>query len=255
MESYKIVIASLNRPKEIVKKTLKTLQRYKISSDRVIIFVHNEEQKTLYEEQIEKDLYSEIINANQEKGLHNMRNFISDYFPENQYLVSMDDDVLGIYETDGKKLKEIEDFESLIRKGFSLCVTNNFTLWGLYPVANAFYMKSKEEYSRDLRFIVGGFFGQINKKRKLSLEIKEDYERTLQCFKEDNGVIRFNNICVKHTIFSKSGGISKNKEERMSESKRAIEILSERYPGLLCEKKNNEGEISLKREAKKKNKI
>lgn len=251
MESYKIVIPSLNRPKEIIKKTLNTLQRYNINSERIIIFVHNEEQKTLYEEQVARELYHEIVNTNQEKGLHNMRNFITDYFPENQYLVSMDDDVLGIYETDGKKLKEIEDFESIIRKGFYLCEINNFTLWGLYPVANAFYMKSKVEYSKDLRFIVGGFFGQINKNRKITLEIKEDYERTLQSFKEDSGVIRFNNICVKHTIYSKNGGICKNKQERMGESKRAIEILSERYPGLLYEKKNNEGEISLKRQTKK----
>jgi hypothetical protein len=247
MEGYKVVIPSLNRPKEITKKTLNTLKRYNVSSERIIIFVHNEQQKALYEEQVPRDLYNEIVNANQEKGLHNMRNFITDYFPVNQYLVSMDDDVRGIFGVEAGKLKEINNFESLLAKGFSLCEINNLTLWGLYPVANSLFLRCKHEYTTDLRFIVGGFFGQINRQRKLVLEIKEDYERTLQCFKEDGGVIRFNNICVKHTIYSKDGGISQTKEERMNESKRAIDYLSEKYPGLLSEKKNDKGEICLKR--------
>jgi hypothetical protein len=126
-----------------------------------------------------------------------------------------------------------------------LCKENKFTLWGFYPVCNAFFMKG-EPITKDLRFIVGGTMGFINKRKYVSLNFKEDYEYTLMCYKEDGGVIRFNRICVKHNVASSKGGIGKDQQARLDDYKKAAQNLMKRFPGLVHMNKQRDGEILLR---------
>lgn len=242
---YAIAVPSYNRVDGIQKKTLATLKRYKISPSKIYIFVNTNEQKKEYEDKIPKDMYGKIIATHQAKGISKVRNFIVDYFPMNKHFVSMDDDVMGIKEVHNGRLVDLKDLNALIIKGFDLCKKYGYTLWGLYPVANAFYMKSKEEYTTDLRFIVGGFMGIINKKRKVKLDWKEDYELSLEAYKKDGGVIRFNHICVKHTLYTKKGGIGQDQQERMAKYKKSADYLIKKYPGLVRPNPQREGEVLL----------
>jgi hypothetical protein len=248
---YAIAIPSYNRVDGIQKKTLSTLKHYKIEPSRIYIFVNTDEQKKEYEEKIPKDMYGKIIASKQPKGIMNVRNFVSDYFPMNKHYISMDDDVLGFKEVRGEKLVDIKDLRALIKKGFDLCKEHNYTLWGLYPVANAFYMKSKDEYTTDLRFIVGGFVGIINKRRRVHLNYKDDYERSLEAYKKDGGVIRFNHIAVKHSVYSKQGGVGLDQKERLDKSKADANWLMKKYPGLVRLNPLREGEVLLSKGEKK----
>jgi hypothetical protein len=246
--NYVIAIPSYNRVDGITNKTLKTLHKYNIPNDIIYIFVNTEEQKLDYQNKIPKNLYREIIVTNQEKGIKNVRNFIVDYFPLNQKLISMDDDVVAIQEIGSEgKLVDINDLHSLIQKAFEVCEINNFTLWGLYPVANPFYMKSKKTVTTDLKFIVGGFMGIINKKRYVTLDWKEDYELSLEAYLIDGGVLRFNNICVKHDLYTKTGGIGKSQLERIKNYKEASEYLINKYPNFvkINNRRPDKGEILL----------
>jgi hypothetical protein len=249
--SFAIAIPSYNRAEGIKKKTLATLKKYNINPADIYIFVNTDEQKAEYEKVIPKDMYGKIVATKQPKGIANVRNFIVDYFPLNKHFISMDDDVMAIKEKKGDKLVDVKSLKDIINKGFDLCKKYGYTLWGLYPVANAFYMKGKDEYTTDLRFIVGGFMGIINKRRKVSIDWKEDYELSLEAYKKDGGVIRFNHICVKHTLYSKKGGIGESQEERMSKYKKSAEYLIKKYPGLVRPNPQREGEVLLAKGEKK----
>jgi hypothetical protein len=241
-------IPSYNRPDGLYKKTLTVLKDYNIPSKDITIFLHSNEDKELYESTIPKDMYGKIVVHNLPKGIGKVRNFIMDYYPLKTEYVSLDDDVTGFLEAVNGKLKPIKSFKDLVTKGFSLCKKNGFSLWGLYPVCNAFFMKG-EPVTTDLRFIVGGCMGMINrgKERHVTLNMKEDYELTLMSNKEDGGVIRFNTICVKHNTNSKKGGIGQDQKERVEEYKKAAAYLMKKYPDSVILNKKREGEILLVR--------
>lgn len=248
---YKIAIPSYNRVDGITKKTLAFLSRYNYPKELIYIFVNTAEQKAEYENTIPKELYGHIISTNQPKGIMNVRNYIVDYFDENDKFISMDDDVISINKVNEGKLYPIDNFNDLIEKGFQLCEEHGYTLWGLYPTANTFYMKSINEYTTGLKFIVGGFMGIINKKRHVSLNWKEDYELSIDAYIRDGGVIRFNHIAVKHHLYTKNGGIGLNQQERMNDYKEAGELLIIKYPLLVRWNPRREGEILLTKKANK----
>jgi hypothetical protein len=239
-------IPSYNRPDGLYKKTLTILKDYNIPAKDITIFLHSNEDKESYESVIPKDMYGKIIVHGLPKGIGKVRNFIMDHYPLNTEYVSLDDDVTGFLEAVNTKLKPIKSFKDLVTKAFSLCKKNKFTLWGLYPVCNAFFMKG-DPITTDLRFIVGGCMGMINKRRHVTLNLKEDYELTLMSNKKDGGVIRFNTICVKHNTNSKKGGIGQDQKERVNEYKKAAAYLMKEYPESVILNKKREGEILLTR--------
>ena len=162
---YVIAIPSYNRPDIIREKTLTMLKANKIPREKIYVFLHDKEQKELYEKAIPRDMYGTIVITGLHKGIVGQRVFITDYFKENQKIVSIDDDVEKMLIVKNGKLATVYNLNEIIHRGFELCKQYNYTLWGLYPVANAFYMKNTNEYSTDLRFIIGAFYGFINKKR------------------------------------------------------------------------------------------
>jgi len=250
--NIKIAIPSYNRVNGIIKKTLAFLFRYKYPRELIYIFVNFQEQKEQYETQIPKELYGYIISTNQPKGICYARNFIIDYFEKNEKYISMDDDIHAIQMLQENKLSDIPSIQDLFEKGFQLCEKHKYTLWGLYPTANTFYMiNKKEEYTTDLRFIVGGFMGFINQKQYIKLNWKEDYELSIQAYIRNGGVIRFNNIAIKHDLYTKTGGCGLNQKERMNDNKQASECLINIYPSIVKINTRREGEILLNHNANK----
>ena len=223
---YVIAIPSYNRVDRLKTQTLPMLDSYNIPHSKIYIFTANNK---------EFDLYKSSINSNYKfvKGvikLHNQRNFISKYFKEGQRIVYIDDDIRQITKLGNKKLVRLPNLNSLILKGFDTCYKNNLYFWGVYPVDNHFFMSNK--ISLDLKFVPGGFFGIINRHDKdllLTLNEKEDYERTLLFFKKDGGVVRFNYIGFKTKNYA-VGGMSGNPKIRLDESKKNVKILKQRYP-------------------------
>lgn len=70
-------------------KTIKFLEDNNIPLDIIDIFVANENEREKYIFKIGTK-YNFIVG---ELGIMNQRNFITDYYPENQIIVSMDDDI------------------------------------------------------------------------------------------------------------------------------------------------------------------
>lgn len=240
---FVIAIPSYKRHITLKNKTLALLSRCNIPKDIIYIFVANSEEYKLYNETFPE--YPNIIIG--EPGMCKIRNFMTNYFPENQKILYIDDDISDFIEINvfGKAKKEY-NLLSIIREGFHECETKNCNLFGIYPVSNAFFMGMSTTF--DIRYIVGCFYGVINKKNILvSLDDKEDYERTILFYLRDGGVVRINRFSPITNYYSEKGGMMETRTlERVHNS--AVELCN-RYPNLAklnTGKKSGKTEIILK---------
>jgi hypothetical protein len=221
---YKIVIPSYNRPDVFKNKTLKFLQKHNINMNNVFLFVSCDAQKELYKDCGVSNIIEGII------GLSAQRNFITNYFPVGQKLVSFDDDVIDLVELDvHNKLIPLESLESLIKEGFDLCRMEGANLWGVYPTPNAFYMK--KSISTDFKFIIGRFWGIINPGPVLHLHdthgSKEDYIRCIMMWQLDKKLVRMNYVAIKSATYKSPGGL--NTSERGNKEREAVAYILRNY--------------------------
>lgn len=241
--SYIVAIPTYNRVDEVINKTLNTLKEGGVSKNKIYLFVANKQQYDLYEQRVPNNLYNNIIIG--KKGITNQRIFISQYFKEGQYVISMDDDVEELEILKGSKLVKLKDIDKFFTNAYKLMKKEQLFIWGIYPVRNPFFMY--DEITFDLRFIIGVTFGfivrHVNKlKMSIHAETKEDYEQTILYYKMDGGVIRFNNITAK-TKFNSPGGLGTDRFER---NKKAAEYLVKKYPGIVTPRVRKDGTPEVK---------
>jgi hypothetical protein len=243
---YVVAIPTYNRENIIVDKTLKTLIDGGVKKSKIFIFVANKEQYNKYEQIVPKSMYNEIVIG--KLGINNQRKFISKYFPLNQYIVSMDDDVEGLLMLKNDKLVQMKNVDKFFTDSYKLLKKEKLFIWGIYPVNNAFFMKDK--ITTDLKFIIGVLYGYINRKLKKlepssKIEVKEDYEMSILYYKMDGGVIRYNNITPK-TKYNAVGGVGKDRLER---NKVAAAYLKKTYPDIITvfKRDNGNAEVKLKK--------
>lgn len=232
--SWKVVVPSYNRVDGFKEKTLKTLQYHKIPKSHIYLFVANEEQKKLYEadDEIRQGVGHIIVGI---KGLVNVRNYIFEYFPIGEKLVSFDDDVRGFVKLEGTKIRNLRpaEFSELVNMAFKECDKVGARLWGDYPVPNPFYMESSISY--DLKFIIGSFWGAINPGKKVAIEFgngeKEDYQRAIQFWELDGKIVRLNFLAHKTATYNESGGLqSDGASVRLEREKETVGKMLEKWP-------------------------
>jgi len=246
MSTYQIAIPTYKRYDIILNKTLKTLKILKIKKNIITLFVANQKEHDNYFNNISKNLYNKIIIG--KKGLKNQRNFIHNYYPEGTHLVQLDDDIdnivelsnsLGIKKVSSKeyrklnKIDTIRNLDKFIKNAFKVCIKNKSYLWGVYPVANAYFMNFNTDIG--LKFIVGPFWGCIvrySKNLELTIDEKENVQRTLQYFTMDNKVIRFNNISIITKYYTNPGGMQQEKKNRKQEALKSAKYLHSKYPNI-----------------------
>lgn len=245
---YIVVIPTYNRSDVLEKKTLNTLKDGNVPKNKIFIFLANEEERKKYETVIPKNLYNKMIVG--VLGITNQRQFISKYFPIKTKIVSLDDDIEGLYRRKSEKvIQKITNLNIFFNESFQQLEKENLYLWGIYPVCNPFFMKPNT--STKLKFIIGALHGYINRYDK-DLELsgksdqKEDYEQSIRFFKKDGGVLRFNDVSIK-TKFHAPGGLGRT-QERMKANENAAKYLQKTYPDLVSifHRKNGMAEIRLK---------
>jgi hypothetical protein len=228
---YVIAIPSYKRVETLKEKTLAVLKKYKIESSKIHIFVADKDEENAYKDGLAKGTYGKIVVGI--KGIKEIRNFITEYFPIGKKIICMDDDIKEFLEYDEKaprKEKQLISLKRVFEKGFTEAHKQGFRLWGIYPIANGFFMKPT--VSSDLKFIVGVCFGIINpgsNKLKIPVDMKTDYYISLRMYELDGGVIRMNNVAPKTAYYKEAGGIQAD-EGRQKKSKDAAEMLIKLYP-------------------------
>jgi len=227
MSDFVVAIPSYDRAKELKKKTLKMLEENKINKSIITVFVANAEQKKIYETEIGTD-YKIVIGV---KGMVNIRNFITNYYPSKKKILSCDDDITRIVEgnSEGKSVKTVTNLKTLAEKGFKLCNDNNFHLWGLHPSNNPRSLKSSNKITEDLKYIPGGLYGVINDKSLLStINYAEDFEKSIKYYIKYGGVIRFNNYSAFTTLYTPGGNESAGRT--LTTEDRDKKKLANKYP-------------------------
>ena len=137
LSDWIIAIPSYKRPELISEKTLAMLKHYKIPHSKITIFVADEEEKKLYEEAIPEGTVKDIVVGI--LGIDKVRNFILDYYPKGKHIVMIDDDIRGLNQKAGvNSVKPLDSLIGLIERGFELATAEKCSLWGVYPVNNAY---------------------------------------------------------------------------------------------------------------------
>jgi len=224
---YRIAIPSYKREQTIKEKTLNyVLEACKINPSIVDVFVADKEEKLVYEKSLEGLGVNIILGV---PTLMAQRNFITNYYEEGKFILNIDDDVEGVYIKSGKGTILFTDLEELVKEGFTECRKNKTKLFGICAVNNGFYMDYK--VSTNLKYIVGCFWGQVIDKHKsleITLEDKEDYERTIKYFNRFKKVVRLNMYAPKTAYYKEPGGMQVTRtDERVTDS--AIYLIN-KYP-------------------------
>jgi hypothetical protein len=233
MKDYIICIPSYKRAQVCNDKTLTTLEKNKIPASKIYVYVANQEEYVLYKETLDPKLYHKLIVG--KKGLVQQRDYIMSHWPKGKWIVFMDDDLAKIDLSLSSQFKH-SNLDHFIEKAFEITAKENAYIWGVYPVYNPFFRKTKEEISSCLKYIVGAFYGIINRPQMKSLDLvitkangqKEDVERTLKYFLADGKVIRFNKIGFETKYYGKEGGLGRF-EDRLKPMKEASEKLEKKY--------------------------
>ncbi len=230
---YVICIPSYKRATFCKEKTLATLHKNKIDPKKIYVYVANKEDYDLYTQTLDKNMYNKLVIG--KKGLVPQRQFIMQQWPKGKHIVFFDDDVESIDLSLSPRFKR-HNLNYFIKEAFNECEKNDSFIWGVYAVFNPFFRKTKSEMSTDLKYIVGAFYGIINRPNLKSIELtitkengqKEDVERTLKYFINDGIVLRFNKIGFTTKYYGKEGGLGKF-EERIKPMKEACKKLEEKY--------------------------
>jgi len=245
-DDYVCAIPSYGRWTEITTKTLPCLKKAKIHKDKIYVFVATKKEEKLYRDALDPETYGKIIIG--KKGLVQQRKCISQYFPVNTHIVSMDDDVQNVVKLKKDKLVKITNLDTFFRKAFAKLRAEKLYLWGVYPCKNNMFMK--HTITTDLRFAIGVIHGYINRHDpslypSLKSVSKEDYEQTILFFIKDKGVMRFNDIAFT-TVFNAPGGLG---TDRYQMNKDAQEYLCRKYPKIVKPKFRKDGtpEVTLNR--------
>ena len=239
---YVLAIPSLSRPCALKKKTLQLLDTYNIPKNSIYVFVVENEY----------EIYKTVIGEgyNLVCGVHGIaaqRNFISNYFEFDTYILSMDDDIENVmFLDDDIDLTSVNNLKLIINFMINTMDSAEVNLCGVYPIANAFYMR--DNVTTDLRFCIGGLFLYRNKRLMVDTasESKEDYALTIKYFIHDDAVLRFNNLCFKSKKHA-CGGLGKDRDALNAY---AASYLVNTYNSVCVYRKDSVTEVRLKRNIK-----
>lgn len=250
---YIICIPSYKRANVCKEKTLATLIENKIDPKKIYVYVANKEDYELYKQTLEPSEYNKLVIG--KKGLVPQRQFIMEQWPTGKQIVFFDDDVESIDLSLSPRFKG-HNLDYFIRQAFNECNEQNAYIWGVYAVFNPFFRKPRPELSTQLNYIVGAFYGIINRPKLESIKLtitkengqKEDVERSLKYFIHDGIVLRFNKIGFTTKYYGKEGGLGRF-EVRIKPMKEACKKLEEKYSdyGYIKVRSNGMSEFVLKK--------
>ena len=242
MTDYIVCIPSYKRAVVCKERTLTALHKNNIDPKKIYVYVANKEDYDLYKTILDPKTYHKLVIG--KKGLVPQRQFITNQWPTNKHIVFLDDDVESIDLSLSAVFKK-HNLDYFIKYAFSECVKYKSYIWGVYAVFNPFFRKARKEMTTDLNYIVGAFYGIINRPTLKAIQLtitkengqKEDVERTLKYFLNDGIVLRFNKIGFITKYYGKEGGLGRF-EDRIKPMLEASKKLKAKYP--------NYGEIKMR---------
>lgn len=249
MADYVICIPSYKRANVCNERTLKTLRENKIPANKIYVYVADKDDYDIYLQTLDKSLYNKLVIG--EKGLVSQRQFIMERWVTGKHIVFFDDDVEKI-DLSLSPLFKTHTLDYFIKYAFAECKKRKSFIWGVYAVYNPFYRSPRKELTTELNYIVGAFYGVINRPNLDAIKLtitkengqKEDVERTLKYFLNDGIVLRFNKIGFITKYYGKEGGLGRF-EDRLKPMAEASERLNKQYGEYGNIKKRSNGMVEF----------
>jgi len=249
MTDYVVCIPSYKRSTVCNERTLRMLHDNKIDSSRIYVYVANQEDYDIYLKTLNKDFYNKLVIG--KKGLVPQRQFIMNQWSEGKHIVFFDDDVERI-DLSLSPLFKNHSLDYFFRYAFTECKKRGSYIWGVYAVFNPFYRKPRKEMTTELNYIVGAFYGIINRPKLDAIKLtitkengqKEDVERTLKYFIHDGIVLRFNKVGFITKYYGKEGGLGRF-EDRIKPMTEASNRLKKQYGDYGDIKKRSNGMVEF----------
>jgi hypothetical protein len=248
--SYVICIPSYKRSQICNEKTLAMLKENDIDKTKIFVYVANKEEYDEYDKVLDKELYNKLIIG--QKGLVQQRRFISRQWPEGKNIVYFDDDIKKV----DLKMSKYKTLDAFFKDAFKECREQKAFLWGVYPVYNPFFRKGQKPITTCLNYIVGAFYGNINRPNLKAIRTvlteengqKEDVEMSIRHFIHDGIVLRFNKVGFITKYYGSSGGLGTFKA-RLKPMLEASKVLKKHFPlyGEIAAKKTGMTEFRLKK--------
>ena len=253
MTDYIIAIPSYKRAEICRDKTLAMLKKMRVPSSKIYVYLANDEELTEYKKVLIPGTYNNLIVGL--KGIGPQRQFIRENWPEGKCIVSMDDDIASVDLTMSTRFKK-GSLDAFLKTAFKECKKHGSYIWGVYPVFNPFFRKARDEMTTCLNFIVGAFYGFINRPKLHAIDVvitketgqKDDVEMTIKYFIHDGVVLRFNKIGFVTKYYGTSGGLG-TFDQRLKPMKESAQRLKKAFPeyGEISIRKNGMYEFRLKK--------
>lgn len=244
--TIQVAIPSYKRAATLRAKTLRWLRDSSVPPENITVFVANEDERKDYTAELVPGTFGHVVVG--ERGMGAIRRFIAGHYPAGTKVLNADDDIQQLLiHVDEKTAVPYFDLHTLAVNGFEMCQRSGAKLWGVYAVKNPYFMKKTVTF--DLRYVNGTLWGNVagDDAFKVTLDDKEDFERTLRCYVAHGAVVRFNYIACDTNFYSEPGGMQEDRTEaRITES---AKLLVARYPGLCTlneSKKSGHTEVRLK---------
>ena len=233
MFDFEIAIPSFNREDILPKKTLKMLYDLGVNSNKIRIFLKDEEQLEKYKKSCGENYNYELTG---QSGILATRNYLQVYYHEintkSDGVLFIDDDLTKITEKDRVFLSK--PFMELVEYFFIETKKRGARLWSVNALNNDFFMK--DNISTNLKYCIGAFKGVILDRTRDTILCDvghfEDFQFTFEYFLEDGVVVRFNKYGITTKYFELKGGICGSlggMKERQKEMEENGKYMIERY--------------------------
>jgi len=238
--NFEIAIPSFKRAGILQERTLKMLEG---CDAPIVVYCETEVDKYIYE-------LSGItlpIEVSNTKGIGEKRNHIikRGYEKGLDFIVMLDDDLKYLIDGDSCRYTG-EMVIDVIKKGYEEAVKNDLRLFGICCYNNSFYLKNN--VSTNLKFIAGAFTGLVLKGDPIFTPVNtlEDYYRTLQHFKTDNGILRLNYYGMNVNFATAKGGLQEMGELRKQEEEQNATFIVEKFGEKMVKKRVKKRGIDLR---------
>tara|TARA_R110000787_G_scaffold214492_1_gene323680 strand:- start:963 stop:1685 length:723 start_codon:yes stop_codon:yes gene_type:complete len=239
----KFIVPSYQRATEIQEKTLKYLLSQGVPTQSIYIVVREDD------EQIEQYRSIKDINLIETsvKGIGRTHNFITDWAEEGEFIVEMDDDMIGLVD----EKRQNKDFIDTCCEMKKVMTEKGASYGGTYVCDNILWMARCDNYTFDLKYLLGCLrFRFVRKEIVLETNYAEDFENSILHFIRDGLIVKNNHIAPKTKNYSK-GGCDGDGRNLVTE-KTDKEFLANKYPKYckLFQRKNERWDLKLIRRPK-----
>lgn len=232
MTSYEVAVPSRGRPARIATCTLAALRDGGVPPERVRVFVAPDEVET-YRAQLDGlGLCRGVVAGGDD--LRAQRVAISEFYGDGARVVQIDDDMRAVVRrVNERRLAKVEgDLAIEFEQAFDLAAAAGCRLWGVYPTANAGWMKPRTR--QGLSFICGGLFGHVvDTGMPHVLSQKEDFERTLRYWQADGAVLRVEWLSFRSTMYAPGGMQAPGQPDRREANEAAVTWLLQQWPAVV----------------------